>query len=79
MLASWLADLAAEQQRFGTVPYYVPWVPQQAFPFGPTAVWGDAAVLVPWALYQRSGDLALLRSQYPSMTSWADQVTKLAA
>ena len=79
MLTSWLADLAAEQQRFGTVPYYVPWIPQQAFPFEPTAVWGDAAVLVPWALYQRSGDLALLRSQYPSMTSWADQVSKLAA
>jgi alpha-L-rhamnosidase len=78
MLASWLADLAAEQRRFGTVPYYVPWIPQQAFPFGPTAVWGDAAVLVPWGLYQRSGDLALLRSQYPSMTSWVDQVSSVA-
>jgi alpha-L-rhamnosidase len=79
MLASWLADLAAEQQRLGTVPYYVPWVPQQVFPFAPAAVWGDATVLVPWALYQRTGDLALLHSQYPSMTSWADQVSKLAA
>jgi alpha-L-rhamnosidase len=78
MLASRLADLAAEQHRFGTVPYYVPWIPQQAFPFAPTAVWGDAAVLVPWSLYERSGDLALLRAQYPSMTTWVDQVLGLA-
>ena len=35
---------------------------------GPTAAWGDAAVVVPWALYQRYGDLGLLRAQYPSMT-----------
>ena len=47
LLASWLRDLAVEQRRFGTVPYYVPWIPQRAFPFEPAAVWGDAAVLVP--------------------------------
>ena len=78
MLASWLADVAAEQQRFGTVPYYVPWIPQTAFPFGPAAVWGDAAVLVPWTLYWRTGDIGLLRTQYASMCAWVDQVTDLA-
>ncbi|MFB4279703.1 family 78 glycoside hydrolase catalytic domain [Nonomuraea sp. MTCD27] len=75
-LTSWLADLAAEQAEVGTVPHYVPWVPL-AFDVSPTAAWGDAAVLVPWVLYQRTGDLGLLRTQYASMTAWVDQVTSL--
>ncbi|WP_223166753.1 glycoside hydrolase family 78 protein [Nonomuraea sp. SYSU D8015] len=76
-LASWLADLAAEQAEHGSVPPYVPWV-ELMFPPEPAAAWGDAAVLVPWVLYQRSGDLGLLRTQYPSMTAWVDQVAALA-
>jgi alpha-L-rhamnosidase len=77
LLTSWLADLALEQRELGTVPHYVPWVPL-VFPSMPTAVWGDAAVLVPWAMYRRFGDLELLRAQYPSMAAWVDQVTALA-
>ncbi|GAA5037126.1 alpha-L-rhamnosidase [Thermocatellispora tengchongensis] len=76
-LASWLADLAAEQAEHGTVPHYVPWVPL-VFGVSPTAAWGDAAVLVPWTLYQRFGDLGLLRAQYPSMKAWVDQVASIA-
>ncbi|TDD06270.1 alpha-L-rhamnosidase [Nonomuraea deserti] len=75
-LSSWLADLAAEQAQVGTVPHYVPWVPL-VFGVSPTAAWGDAAVLVPWTLYERTGDLGLLRRQYPSMTAWVDQVASL--
>ena len=60
MLASWLADLMAEQDWLGTVPDYVPWVPL-TFPLEPAAAWGDAAVFVPWTLYQRFGDLGILR------------------
>ncbi|RVX38616.1 alpha-L-rhamnosidase [Nonomuraea polychroma] len=75
-LASWLADLAAEQAELGTVPPYVPWV-SLLFPPAPAAAWGDAAVIVPWVLYQRSGDLGLLRAQYPSMAAWVDQVAGL--
>ncbi|MET9250885.1 family 78 glycoside hydrolase catalytic domain [Nonomuraea sp. NPDC003709] len=76
-LASWLADLAVEQVQEGTVPHYVPWVPL-LFGNSPTAAWGDAAVLVPWTLYQRFGDLGLLRRQYASMKAWVDQVDGLA-
>ncbi len=55
MLTSWLADLAAEQLPDGTVPWYVPVIPAHAMwtPLRPGAAWGDAAVLVPWTLYQR--------------------------
>ena len=77
MLSSWLADLAVEQQEFGTVLVYVPWI-QLLFPPTPTAAWGDAAVVVPWTLYQRAGDLDLLRRQYPSMRTWVDQVADAA-
>ncbi|WP_214316999.1 alpha-L-rhamnosidase [Nonomuraea sediminis] len=75
-LATWLADLADEQAEQGTVPFYVPWVPLLGTL--PTAAWGDAAVLVPWTLYQRSGDLEMLRRQWPSMKAWVDQVAALA-
>jgi alpha-L-rhamnosidase len=79
LLASWLRDLAVEQRRYGTVPYYVPWIPQHAFPFEPAAVWGDAAVLVPWALYERTGDVQILARQYASMAEWVDQVLALTS
>ncbi|WP_344821489.1 glycoside hydrolase family 78 protein [Actinocorallia longicatena] len=74
MLSSWLEDLAAEQEQFGTVPVYVPWIDLGVFPAEPTAVWGDAAVIVPWTLYERFGDLDILRRQYASMRAWVDQV-----
>jgi alpha-L-rhamnosidase len=77
VLTSWLADLAAEQREYGTVPHYVPWL-ALGFPLAPAAAWGDAAVLVPWVMYQRFGDAGLLRRQYPSMTGWAEQVAALA-
>jgi alpha-L-rhamnosidase len=76
MLTSWLEDLAAEQRQFGTVPHYVPWLPL-VFSLEPAAAWGDAAVIVPWVLYQRFGDLDLLRRQYQSMTAWVDQIIEI--
>ncbi|WP_326824775.1 glycoside hydrolase family 78 protein [Streptosporangium sp. NBC_01756] len=78
MLSSWLQDLAAEQRQYGTVPLYVPWVDLGPFTNDePTAVWGDAAVVLPWTLYRRTGDLDVLRRQYPSMTAWVDQIAEL--
>ena len=55
---SWLADLAAEQQPDGSVPFVVPDVIERAAPAA--AAWGDAATIVPWVLYQRTGDVGLL-------------------
>ncbi|GIH26540.1 alpha-L-rhamnosidase [Acrocarpospora phusangensis] len=76
-LTSWLADLAAEQSALGTVPPYVPWI-QLSFAAAPAAAWGDAAVIVPWVLYERFGDLGILRAQYPSMQAWVDQIASIA-
>jgi alpha-L-rhamnosidase len=68
-LESWLRDVSAEQGQDGWVPNFVPWLPV-GFPEPASAAWGDAAVVVPWTLYQRYGDLEILREQYPSMKAW---------
>ncbi|HEY0471085.1 MAG TPA: family 78 glycoside hydrolase catalytic domain [Kribbella sp.] len=75
-LTNWLADLAAEQQKDGSVPFVVPDVLGTDGPA--TAAWGDAATIVPWVLYERTGDLGLLARQLPSMRAWVDRMTSLA-
>jgi alpha-L-rhamnosidase len=84
-LTSWLADLFAEQREAaGRVPAVVPDVlpPPDASSIhdwtAPTAGWGDAAVLVPWVLYQRFGDQQVLEDQHESMRSWVELVASLA-
>jgi alpha-L-rhamnosidase len=74
-LSSWLADLAAEQSDDGVVPLVVPSVLDQN---AAAAGWGDAAVLVPWALHERLGDVDILARQLPSMRAWVDAVARLA-
>jgi alpha-L-rhamnosidase len=74
-LADWLADLAADQRPDGEVPLVVPDALGEGFP---AAVWGDAAVVVPWVLYERFGDAGVLRDQYASMRAWVDHVVGLA-
>jgi alpha-L-rhamnosidase len=81
-LASWLADLAAEQGEDGMVPYVVPNILPSNLPdtiggaIVPAAAWGDAAVLVPWTLYQRYGDRGILETQFASMRAWVDLVAR---
>ena len=78
-LRSWFDDLTAEYDATGDVPVFVPTI-DLGFPsMGPTAVWGDAAVLVPWALWEQFGDLELLRHQYPTMRRYVEQVTRHAS
>ncbi|AXX29445.1 glycoside hydrolase family 78 protein [Actinosynnema pretiosum subsp. pretiosum] len=76
-LVSWLADLAVDQAEDGTVPLVVPSVPLgSGVGDGPVALWGDAAVLVPWVLWERFGDLEVLRSSYPSARAWVGRVER---
>jgi alpha-L-rhamnosidase len=75
-LTSWLADLSAEQEPDGSVPYVVPDVIGNPGPAA--AAWGDAAVVVPWVVYQRAGDASLLERQLPSMRAWVDRISGLA-
>lgn len=76
-LSSWLQDLIADQRDAGgLVPVVIPNV--LADPPMAAAAWGDAAVIVPWVLYQRFGDRAILASQFESMRTWVDRVAEIA-
>ena len=82
-LGSWLRDVAHEQRPDGSLPHFVPSIPftpeVQAVPqFGArhVAVWGDAATLVPSALYDATGDPSVLRENYPLMRRWVDGVAE---
>jgi alpha-L-rhamnosidase len=75
MLKTWLCDLAVSQDYLGGVPPIV--VPnvlryvKSAFPrVAPFAIWADVTILVPWAIYQSTGDVTILDLQYSSMESW---------
>jgi alpha-L-rhamnosidase len=83
-LQDWLLDLHREQQAAeGIVPFVVPdalkYVPAPAeFPTTEsTAVWSDAAVWVPWALWQAHGDRSVLDAQYDSMAAHVRRVESL--
>ncbi|PRB43491.1 alpha-L-rhamnosidase [Arthrobacter sp. MYb23] len=80
MLSSWLKDVAAEQLPDGTVPWYVPVIPGGNYwtPIRPGAVWGDVAVLTPWALHERFNDPGILAAQYVSAKAWVDLQDRLA-
>jgi alpha-L-rhamnosidase len=76
-LNSWLQDLAVEQQAAGGV--VAPVIPNIMWPTPfPAAAWGDAAVVVPWVLYQRYGDSGILKQQFESMRSWVDLIRRIA-
>ncbi|MCX5529588.1 glycoside hydrolase family 78 protein [Streptomyces sp. NBC_00006] len=85
-LGSWLRDLAAEQRPDGGVPFVVPDVVREHIggprpgdaPHSPPAGWADAAVHVPWTLYERYGDVGVLERQYDSMKAWVDKAHALA-
>jgi alpha-L-rhamnosidase len=75
-LTSWLADLAADQNEAGVVPFVIPNVISRELI--PAAAWGDAAVIVPWTLYQRYGDVGILNEQFKSMRAWVDLIAGVA-
>ena len=75
-LISWMRDVAAEQRPDGAVPNFVPWI-ECGFPSDSAAGWGDVAVFLPWTLYERTGDRAILATQFDSMRRWVDHVAAL--
>jgi len=71
--AKWLADVAADQNAKGSVPFVVPDVLSQGDQFaGGSAAWADAATIIPWNMYLSYGDARLLERQYPSMKAWVE-------
>ncbi len=76
-LTKWLGDLSADQNEEGSVPFVVPNVLGEGA-YG-SAGWGDAALIVPWSLYNYFGDKRILSEQYESMKSWVEFMRRRAA
>jgi len=71
--SKWLADLAADQDPSGSLPWVIPNpLGGDSTRFAGTAGWGDATVIVPWTVYLAYGDRRLLERQYPSMRAWVE-------
>jgi alpha-L-rhamnosidase len=65
MLDKWLDDVVDTQLASGAYADIAP-APSGWAGAGNTA-WSDAGVIVPWILYQLSGDMGVLERMYPSM------------
>jgi alpha-L-rhamnosidase len=85
-LSDWLLDLDLEQQHHdGIVGFVIPDVlkyadrdrPTEFGPVDSTAIWSDAAVWVPWTLYQAYGDRDVLKQQFTSMATHVRRVKSL--
>ncbi|MFD1827203.1 family 78 glycoside hydrolase catalytic domain [Mumia zhuanghuii] len=69
----WLQDLRDAQRPDGAVTDVVPYVPVVG---AGNAGWGDAAVTVPYTVWQTYGDTAVIEESYASMTAWIDYLEK---
>ncbi|MEL7159225.1 MAG: alpha-L-rhamnosidase C-terminal domain-containing protein [Bacteroidota bacterium] len=64
--ASWLQSMREEQLPNGGIPHFIPSLDRK----GVSAGWGDAATIIPWELYWRTGDTTVLRENYAMMRAW---------
>lgn len=84
-LHHWLVDMEAEQLEDGQVPHIIPLNPSHSLyqPPGSSGVsaagWSDAAVILPWRLYEAYGDLQLLETFFPMMKRYMDSTGKRVA
>ena len=69
----YMKDVAIEQANHeGMVTMYAPAMGNHE---GGAAVWGDAATIIPWNMYQVYGDTAILKQNYDSMKAWVDWIS----
>ena len=83
-LRDWLKDLWVEQQAADSrVPYVIPDPmkymerPKHFPPHETAAIWSDAAVWVPWALWLAYGNLQVLTDQFQSMAAHVRRAAEL--
>ncbi len=67
-LAKFTTDMADDQTADGAFTDVAPAVAAGSG----TAGWGDAGVTIPYTLWQRYGDLQVVRDRYPAMQKWID-------
>lgn len=83
-LRHWLVDMRHEQLPDGQIPHIIPYIPSHDFmkPAGIEGVsaagWSDAAIILPWRLYQAYGDKRILEENFPMIQRYMASVCKLA-
>ena len=76
----WLKLMREEQLEDGQIPIIVPYLPayhpNSTTPYQThtSAGWGDAAVIVPWRLYQAYGQKSILEENYAMMEKWIEYI-----
>ena len=81
-LKKWLRDMRSEQKKTGGIPNTIP---SQGYGFPETMptmavdFWGDACIMVPYALYMAYGDEQVLEENYEMMKAYANACKRWAA
>lgn len=81
-LKKWLKNMEKEQFENGLIPVIVPYplgynaMQKDAFGTDTSAGWGDAAIVVPWTLYEVYNDVSILQECFEMMKKWMDYVEK---
>jgi alpha-L-rhamnosidase len=70
----WLGDIADEQRPTGELAAIVPTAGWGYF-WGNGPAWDNAMVLIPWYLYQYSGDQRILEQMYPHIKNYVDYLS----
>jgi alpha-L-rhamnosidase len=80
----WLYDMRLEQLDDGQIPNIIPYIDSDKYVGNgdgkhiSSAGWGDACVIVPYALYRAYGDKNILRDNYQMMTGWMNYIESQA-
>ena len=71
----YIRDLRYDQQKFlgGDIPMYSPCLGDAA-PGGPA--WADAAVIIPWTVYEHYGNAEALKEAYPMMRDYTETLIR---
>lgn len=69
--SKWMRDISAESSLEKGVPHVVPDILGQHS----SSAWSDAAVIIPWVVYQTYGDKRILEENWKCMHEWVDYIT----
>lgn len=68
--AKWMRDIAADSSLEKGVPHLVPDIMETYS----SSAWSDAAVIIPWVVYQTYGDKKILEESWKCMHEWVDYI-----
>ncbi len=72
----YMRDMREDQVRYfaGDIPFFSPSLKGRTG--HGSAVWADAATIIPWNVYMQYGDLTLLRENYPMMRDFVEYMIR---